>query len=328
VVVITGASSGIGRATARHLARHGAHLVLAARRAEVLEEVARECQELGGRAIPVPTDVTDAAALERLAEGTVARFGRIDAWFNNAGVLLLAPFEQAPPAEIRRLLDTDLLGTMHGSQAALRRFRAQGHGILINTGSMLGIVGEPYAGVYAAAKAGIRTLGLCLRQELRDQPAIRVCTLLPMAMDTPVFRRAANYTGREVKAVLPVYDPDLVAKTVLALIHRPRDEVIVGGFGRLLNLGRHLAPGLVEAAIARLGPRLQLGAKPAPPSPGNLFAPARDGWRRRGGWAALPLHPARQWHLATAGLLAALAAGTLLARRGHGHASPERSEPR
>jgi hypothetical protein len=189
---------------------------------------------------------------------------------------------------------------MHGSQAALRRFRAQGHGILTNTGSMLGIVGEPYAGAYVA-KAGIRTLGLCLRQELRDHwPAIRVCTLLPMAMDTPIFRPAANHTGREVKAVPPVYDPDLVAKTVLALIRRPRDEAIVGGFGRLLSLGRHLAPGLVEAAIARL----QLGAEPAPPSPGNLLAPTRDGWRVRGGWAALPLHPARQRHLAAAGLLA------------------------
>jgi NADP-dependent 3-hydroxy acid dehydrogenase YdfG len=311
VVVISGASSGIGRATAHVRAREGACLVLAARRAELLQEVALECERLGARAIAVPTDVSDAEAVDRLARDAVECFGRIDVWFNNAGVLLLAPFERTPQAAIRQVIETNLLGQLYGAQAALRQFRAQGSGTLINTCSILGLVSEPYVSLYAATKFAIRGLGISLRGELRDTPGIRVCTLLPAAIDTPIYQRVANYTGQQPKALPPVYDPYHVAKAVLSVMRRPRDEVIVGGFGRLVALDARVAPGLVERSIAVIGPRLQFWPAPAPDTSGNLFEPTRDGWRVDGGWSELPLHSAQRLAVG-AGLLTALSVAAVM----------------
>jgi NADP-dependent 3-hydroxy acid dehydrogenase YdfG len=310
VVVITGASSGIGRATAQVLAREGCSLVLAARRAEVLDEAVGECARLGGQAIAVPVDVSDAVAMERLAEAAVARFGRIDAWHNNAGVLALSRIDDLPAAEACRVIEIDVLGAVNGSAAALRRFRRQGHGILINTGSMLGVVAEPYATAYVASKHAIRGLGEALRAELADAPGVRVCTVLPIAADTPIFRRAANHTGRELRAIPPTVDPYRVAVAVRSLLRNPRDEVVVGMFGRLLWAGEMAAPSLLERTIAAVGPWLQFRPGPAPDSSGNLFAPVRDGWAVRGGWQTVP-----RSLLAAASLLA-LGGWLVLARRG------------
>lgn len=317
VVVITGASSGIGRATAHVLARRGAHLVLAARQAEALEAVVHECRERGGEALAVVADVTDATAIERLAAAAVARFGRIDVWFNNAGVLLLGLIDATPAEELGRVVEVDVIGACLGARVAVRRFRAQGYGTLILTGSMLGEVVEPYVNAYAAGKFAVRGLGEALRQELRDEPAIRVCTVLPIGADTPIFQRAANHTGRQIRATPPVVDPYDVAETVASLISRPQDEVIVGAFGRVLKLGKKLMPlRLFEHVAGLVGPRIQLRPEPAPPSSGNLFEPARDGLTVKGGWSTIPLYSERQLGIAI-GLLAATAAGLLfILRRG------------
>jgi NAD(P)-dependent dehydrogenase (short-subunit alcohol dehydrogenase family) len=295
VVVITGASSGIGRATAQAFAREGVLLVLAARRTDELQRTAAECLALGAReALAVPTDVRDEAAMVRLAERALQACGRIDVWVNNAGVVALGHFEEVPSDAFRQVMETNFFGCVHGARAVLPVFRRQRHGVLVNMCSMLGVVAEPCASPYVASKFAIRGFSQSLRQELLDAPGIQVCTVLPATMDTPIFRVGANYSGRRPKAVDPAYDPAKTARTIVALAQRPRPEVVVGGFGHLLMLSRRLTPRLVERAIALAGPRLQFvpGADAAPTT-GNLHVPAapdghrvRDGWRER---STLPL---------------------------------------
>ena len=314
VVVITGASSGIGRATAHAFAREGARLALAARRAEALSDAARECEGHGAHGvIAVPTDVTDADAVERLADQTVDAFGRIDVWVNNAGVVLFGRFEEVPVAAFRRVMDTNVHGYVHGARAALRRFRAQGgRGVLINNASILGLVGMPYASAYVASKFAIRGFSECLRQELQDSPGIHVCTVLPASMDTPIFQRGANYTPWRAKAVDPAYDPAVTAEAILGLAKRPEPERIAGGFGRLIALGAALAPGLLERFVARVGPLLQFQPGPprnARPSEGNLFRPVDDGRALTGGWRERSTWPL----MLGAGVLAAMAALAVIA---------------
>ena len=316
VVVITGASSGIGRATAHAFARSGARLVLVARRQAPLEAAAKECAGLGARAaIAVPADVTDADALERAADRAVAAFGRIDVWVNNAGVAALGRFEDMPLDAFRRVMDVNLYGYVHGARAALRQFRAQAsRGVLINNASFLGAVGAPYASAYVASKFAVRGLSECLRQELQDTPGIQVCTVLPATMDTPLFQRSANYTGRPLRAVDPVYDPAVTARTIARLARHPQREVTAGGFARLAVTAKALAPGLTERAVGRVGPLLQfqrMRARVAPRSDGNLFTPIDDGRQVTGGWP----RSARPVAAGAVGTLAVLAACAMLVIR-------------
>ena len=208
VVVITGASSGIGRAAARRMAEHGATVVLAARGRQPLEEVAAECQQAGGRALVVPTEVTQQEAVERLAAVALEEFGRINVWVNNAAVTLFGRIEDAPMETYRQVIETNVFGSVYGARAAIRCFREQRSGILIQTSSVYGTVGGPYLSAYVMSKFAIRGLSECLRQEVRDVRHIHVCTVLPASIDTPLFQHAANYSGRAVKALTPIYSAD------------------------------------------------------------------------------------------------------------------------
>jgi NAD(P)-dependent dehydrogenase (short-subunit alcohol dehydrogenase family) len=287
VVVITGASGGIGRATALACARRGAAVVLAARRADALREAAAECEALGARALAVPTDVTDEDAVRELARRAVERFGRVDAWVNNAGAYVLGKFEAIPPDVFRRVIETNLMGVVHGARAVLPAFRAQGGGVLVNVASVNGKVGSAYSSAYSASKIGVLGFTECLRQELEvlGEGDIRVCAVLPAAMNTPLFAQAANYTGRAIRPIEPVYDPESVAGAIVGLIEHPRREVIVGGAGGQMVLMRRLAPGLFDRMTARHVEATQLGDEPAPRSPGNLFAPGTAPAAVHGGWA-------------------------------------------
>jgi NAD(P)-dependent dehydrogenase (short-subunit alcohol dehydrogenase family) len=285
-VVITGASSGIGRATALAFARAGASVALAARREQALHELAGECERLGGRALAVPTDVTDAEAVRALAARAVGRFGRIDVWVNNAAVSLFGRFEETPPDAYRRVLETNLLGYVHGARAAIPQFREQGSGMLVNVSSIVGRVGQPYTSAYVISKWAIRGLSECLRQELRDAKDIHVCTVLPASIDTPLFQHAGNYTGRAVKPMRPVYDADEVAAAIVKLAGKPKREVLVGRAGRLMSWQHTLVPGLAERTVARQVDKDHFEDAPAAPTAGNLFEPSgadavSGGWRAR-----------------------------------------------
>ena len=289
VVVITGGSSGIGRATARAFAERGATVVVAARREQALREVAAECERLAGRALAVPTDVTDEAAVQSLARRAVESFGRIDVWVNNAAVTVFGRFEQTPLEAYRRVIETNLFGYIYGARAALPIFREQGSGVLINNASMVANVPQPYASAYVISKHGVRALGMSLRQELALDGAkdIHVCTVMPATIDTPFFQHGGNYTGRAAKAMPPVYPAERVAETIVRFAERPGREAFVGNSGRLLNLQQTLAPGLTERLMATMVDRQHLYQdRPAPPTPGNIFEPMSEGTGVSGGWKA------------------------------------------
>jgi short-subunit dehydrogenase len=276
--VVTGASSGIGRGVAERAGALGANLVLAARRAEALEEVAGVVRAAGGQALVVPTDVNDAAAVEALAEAAERRFGRIDLWFNNAGVAPIGPFERIPVEQHARTVAVNLTGVIHGSHAALRRFRAQGHGTLVNMASVEGRIPLAYHASYAATKHGVVGLDGALRQELRLAGLagrIRLVTVLPWAVDTPFWGNAANASGRQ--PVGPWMDDarEVADAVTWAAIRWPSGEFPVGPKAGMALLGAQFAPGLSRHLAANVIHRLQMEqAPPAPDTPGNLFAPS------------------------------------------------------
>jgi short-subunit dehydrogenase len=283
VVVITGASSGIGRAAALAFAERGASVVVAARREAPLQEVADACERLGVGALAVPTDLTDEDAAEELARRAEARFGGIDVWVNNAGVYLAGRFEDTPPEAFRRVLEVNFFGYVAGARAALPRLRARG-GVLINNASVDSAASFPYFSAYVASKWAVRGFSTALRQEYRGT-GVSVCTVLPAAIDTPLFQHAGNYTGRAMKALNPVYSPEMVASAMLRCAERRPREVIVGGAGKLMALQYALAPALAERLFAG-----QVEADhfrtdvPAPAGPGNLFTPMSEGTDAHGGW--------------------------------------------
>jgi NAD(P)-dependent dehydrogenase (short-subunit alcohol dehydrogenase family) len=277
VVVITGSSSGIGRAAAVAFAREGANVVLAARRESALREVAVECESAGGHALVVPTDVTDERAVRELARIAIEHFGKIDVWVNNAAV-------EEPLETFRRVLETNLLGTVHGARAVLPQFLAQRRGVLINNASGWGVLATPYVSSYVASKFGIVGLSQSLRQELREFRDIHVCTLLPSAVDTPLFHHAGNVTGRAVRPIPPVYDPEAVARAMVNLAVRPRRTRIVGNAMRLGNLLQKFAPRLAEELMAIHMERTGFLPRLVPPTTGNLFEPMFAWTGRSGGW--------------------------------------------
>lgn len=288
VVVITGASSGIGRATAHAFARRGATVVLAARREDKLQEAEQECRALGGTALAVPADVTREEDVEHLAREAIARFGKIDVWFNNAGVGVFGRFKDIPSDVWRRVIETNVFGFMYGAKAAMRQFRTQGHGVLINNASIVGRLAKPDSTAYATSKFAIRGLAEALRQEVLDQPNIHVCTILPSVIDTPFFQHAANFSDHRVRAAPPVYTPEKVAETVVGLVQRPRAEVIIGGAGKVAAALKRLMP----SAMTRINGRALnygfLANEPSNETTGTLFEPMRDEHAVRGDWRMGP----------------------------------------
>lgn len=282
VVVITGASSGIGRATAELFARKGAHVVLAARRRELLDEVARECEREGVRALSVPTDVSDPDAVEQLGKAALEAFGRVDVWVNNAGVLQLGGLRETPLHVYRRVMDTNFFGYLHGSRVALANFPEQGGGVLINNISLSAHMPTIYANAYSASKSAIHALSESLRQEVLLD-GIDVCWVAPAGVDTPILQHAANYAGVRVEPLYPLVAPEKVARAIVRLAQHPRRQVIVGGTGRAQALLHRFAPVLHEKLLARAVSFARRRADRVPTSDGNLFEPMHDHSRTSGG---------------------------------------------
>ncbi|HYP16080.1 MAG TPA: SDR family oxidoreductase [Opitutus sp.] len=288
VVVITGASSGIGRATARAFAECGARLVLAARNAEALRETAYLCAGAGVHTLVVPADVTDADAMAELARKSVDAFGRIDVWINNAGVGLFGPFTNAGVAEHRRVVEINLFGTMNGAAAVLPRFLAQGHGVLITNISIGGFVPVPFAAAYTAGKFGMRGFMAALRQEVADTPGIRLCSVFPGVIDTPGYQHGRNVSGKLLKPGPPIYPPEKVAAAMVELALRPQDELSIGWPTRLAKIGYGLAPRTTERVAGVFFRGYLKRAEEAPRRAGNLFAPSSGRMTADGGWRAGP----------------------------------------
>lgn len=287
VVVITGASSGIGRATARSFASEHAHVVLAARRKQPLQEVATECEELGGSAIAVPTDVTDEAAVQALADKAIGTFGTIDTWVNNAAVMHFGRFEETPPEVFRHVIETNLFGYVHGARAVLPIFREHGGGRLINIASIVAEAGQPYTSAYVTSKSGVRGFATSLRQELamNDADDIHVSTILPASIDTPLFQHAANHSGQAVKVLPPVYSAERVAKAVVGCARNPRPEVYVGNSAKMIAFQHKLAPRRTERQMATMTDRMNFRQdEEAEPTSGNVFEPMEEGTATSGGW--------------------------------------------
>lgn len=277
VVVITGGSSGIGRETALRFGAKGASVVIAARSEEALYEVADQIVSAGGNAHAVVCDVSTADEVDRLADTAVRVFGRIDTWVNNAAVEEWAAFEDHDAAEMERIIRINLLGTMFGTQAALRVMRAADEGSIINVGSVESKRPLPLQSVYSASKHGVKAFTQVLRMELANEKSgIGVTLILPASINTPLVEHAVSKIGSEPRPAPPVYDPAVVAEAILFASEHPRDEIVVGGAGKLLTLMERLAPRTADRLMVAGGSmfKAQKSMRPAQPG-GNLFTPSR-----------------------------------------------------
>jgi NAD(P)-dependent dehydrogenase (short-subunit alcohol dehydrogenase family) len=283
VVVITGASSGIGYATALRFARRGSSLALCARSPVALRRVARECEATGASVLCRPLDVGQEESVEALAAEAVDRFGRIDVWVNNAGVIAYGEFLQIPSDVFRRVMETNLMGTVHGARAALDRFARQGSGVLINVSSVWGRVSSPQVSPYNVSKAAVRVLSECLRSETAAHRDIHVTTLAPEAVDTPIFDHAGNYSRRRIRALPPILSPEEVAETIEACAESPRGEVSYGRAGRVLEILYAVAPPLYRRFAHPAFVKGSVSPAPSDPSAGNILAP-RSPYAIEGGW--------------------------------------------
>lgn len=279
VMVITGASSGIGLAVARMAAARGARVVLAARSAAVLDEVARGIEAEGGQALAVPTDVADRAQVEALAEAAVARFGRIDTWINDAGVSIWGRIDETPEADMRQLFEINFWGVVHGSLAALPHLKASG-GALINLGSLGSDYALPLQGVYSASKHAVKGFTDALRAELKhDGAGVTVTLVKPAGIGTPLARHARNHVGREAKVPPPVYSPREAARVILRAATHPMRDAFVGGAAPMMSAAAALAPRLMDAIGATAIYAIQQGK--GPPQPGdNLHGALAEGEER------------------------------------------------
>lgn len=277
--VIVGASSGFGRGVAEELGRYGANVVLAARRTSLLEEVARNVRANGGTAIVVTTDISNPEDVQRVANRAVKQFGGIDVWINMAGVGAVGRFWEIPQEDQARLIDINLKGFIYGSQVAVRQFITQGHGVLINMGSVDSETPHAYQAAYSASKAGIRSLSLALGQELRlnNHDNIEVVVIEPWAADTPFWRHAANYSGVEQK-FLAMDEPNKVVNAILRKSLRPSKVVPVGWKAKGSSFFANVLPRLNEWFTANIAHKYQMEKPPkAPPTDGALHEPMQTG---------------------------------------------------
>lgn len=271
-----GASSGIGRATARRFADAGAAVVVAARSEPGLASLVGEIAEAGGRAVAQPADVTDYDQVAAVARRAVDEFGRLDTWAHVAGVTAYGRLEDLEPDEIRQVIEVDLVGAAFGARAAIPHLRTSGGGAIVLVSSVLGATPIPLQAPYVAAKHGVRGLADAIRIELAGGDApITVTDVLPATIDTPLFDKARSRAGVVPTGPPPVYDPEVVAEAIVAAATSGRREVVVGGGGKLLTALARFAPGSTEAATAVIGEATTRTDEPLPGGfqPGNLFDP-------------------------------------------------------
>lgn len=313
VVVITGASAGVGRATAHQFARAGARVGLIARDAEALDEVKQEVERLGGTALVLPADVADADAVFEAAEATMQRFGAIDVWINNAMVTVFAPVWDVTPAEFRRVTEVTYLGFVHGTMAALRHMRPKNRGAIIQVGSALAYRGIPLQAAYCGAKHAIRGFTDSLRTELIHAGSeVRLTMVQLPAVNTPQFDWARTHMPRQPRPVPPVVQPEVIARVIYGAALDPRREHWIGFSTAKVILGNMLLPRFLDRYLARAAFEGQETAERVPPDrKDNLLKPVHELHRTRGRFGP----EARNHAVVTAGgtaRLAPVAAGALM----------------
>jgi short-subunit dehydrogenase len=273
VVVITGACSGIGQASAEAFALAGAKLVIAARDAAALQAVAKTCRELGADVLVAPTDVTDAYTVKALAEAALS-FGAIDVWVSNVGDGAVGKFQNTPIEAHEQVIRTNLIGHKNDAHAALPIFLKQDRGIFINMISLGGFAAAPYATAYSASKFGLKGFSEALRGELSDHPNIHICDIYPAFIDTPGISHGANYTGPELSAPPPVYDARKVADAVVRVSRHPKATTTVGATAHLIRFGHFFAPSLSARFMNWFMTTYLKQADATPITDGNLYAPS------------------------------------------------------
>jgi NAD(P)-dependent dehydrogenase (short-subunit alcohol dehydrogenase family) len=275
VVVVTGASAGLGRAIARAFAREGAHIGLLARGRDGLEGAHHDVEALGGKALSIPVDVADAEAIEQAAEAVEREFGPIDIWINNAMVSVFSPVKDMSPKEYKRVTEVTYLGVVYGTLAALRRMLPRDCGVIVQVGSALAYRGIPLQSAYCAAKHAIQGFHDSLRSELiHDNSNVRVTMVQLPAMNTPQFSWVKSRMPRKPQPVPPIYQPEIGADAVLFVAHSDRREMYVGYPTVEAILGDKIAPGLGDWYLARNGYDAQQTDEPVEPDRrDNLWEP-------------------------------------------------------
>lgn len=275
VIVITGASSGIGLATARMAAERGARVVLAARSGDALMEIVREIEQGGGRAVSVSADVGQRADVERIASVAGEAFGGFNTWVNVAGLTIYGPLREVSDEDHLRLIQTNFWGTVYGSLVAVEHLSRRG-GALINVGSVASDLAFPFQGMYSASKHAVKGFTDALRMELKQEGApVSVTLVKPTSINTPLPRRARNYMDREPTLPPPIYRPQEVAHAILHAAVHPQRDIFVGGAGKLFAASKEFAPGafdLLAPAIVAMQKRTGSPRRPA----GALHGPESD----------------------------------------------------
>jgi len=280
VIVITGASSGIGLTTAEMAVERGARVVLAARSEDELRTTVERLNQRGKRAAYVVADVADERDVQRIADRAIAEFGGFDTWVNNAGISIYGRLTEVPLDEKRRVFDTNFWGTVHGCKMAVQHLGHRG-GAIINVGSVVSEFAIPLQGIYSASKHAVKGYTDALRMELEaDELPIAVTLVKPAAIDTPFPEHARKHQPEQAKHMPPVYPPEEVARAILRCAEKPVREVVVGGGGRMMVAMSQVAPRLTDLYLERTAISGQKRDEPANRDDA-LFEPSRDR-RRRG----------------------------------------------
>ncbi|KQR94623.1 short-chain dehydrogenase [Chryseobacterium sp. Leaf180] len=303
-VVITGGSSGVGRATVEAFALEGCNIVIAARGEEALNDTVRICEELGVKALAVPTDVSVGTEMDNLIEKAVEEFGRIDIFINNAGVMASGKFDEIPLELHEQVVKTNLFGYMHGAYSVLPLFKRQNEGILINNISIGGFMPAPYSAVYSASKFGIRGMMECLQGEISEFKNIHISNLYPQIQRSTGNTHSAKYSGLDFKIPPFAADPRDTAEKILQLAKNPKKEFFPDFTSKLLTGMYKIFPKTV-INTASAGMRVLMKLKNAPADPGNVFEPSSEP-RRIYGETILPVPQKRTKMAMAAGLVLGL----------------------